>query len=94
MINKHNKNFNNVPQRTPKAKMLSNDQQWGTFLAGLIDADGHINKLGYVIIIFDLSNLDCAYMVKHKIGFGRISRVSHKKAAAQQFGCLVKGGVE
>ena len=47
---------------------------------GLIDCDGHMNKLGYLVLIFDTANVSCAYAIKTKIGYGRVAPVKNKAA--------------
>ena len=63
----------------PKLKKLTLEQ-FSFFLAGLIDADGHINKLGYLIISFHRRDLSVAYDIKKRIGYGTVSLVADKKA--------------
>ena len=57
-----------------------NEDAWGWFLAGLIDGDGHFNKLGYLILVFDANSVSTAYEIKRFIGYGTLSRVPFKKA--------------
>lgn len=78
--NMHNNAQAPVSKHRAKTRGPETAEQWGWFLAGLIDSDGHFNKLGYRVIAFDLSNADCAYDVKKVVGHGRVSPVNHKKA--------------
>lgn len=64
-------------QNAPKVSAMNADQ-WGWFLAGLIDGDGHFNKLGYLTLVFDANSVSTAYGIKRFIGYGTVSRVSKK----------------
>jgi LAGLIDADG endonuclease len=80
-----NKNHNNnlfklVSEHAPKASMPKTDEAWGWFLAGLIDSDGHMNKFGYLVIVFDVLNASCAYSIKRKVGYGTVTPVKGKNA--------------
>lgn len=50
------------------------------FLAGLIDGDGHFNKLGNLIVTFDLNNVRTAYKIKSYLRYGTVSMIKDKKA--------------
>lgn len=78
-ISIHNKNFTAVSRHAPNARTMT-VQQWGWWLAGLIDGHGHFNKLGYLVIAFDLNCVTTAYALKQRVGSGRVSRVKGKKA--------------
>nr|YP_009424207.1 putative laglidadg homing endonuclease [Ulva flexuosa]AQS79872.1 putative laglidadg homing endonuclease [Ulva flexuosa]ATP01431.1 hypothetical protein [Ulva flexuosa]QIQ22917.1 small subunit ribosomal RNA [Ulva meridionalis] len=54
-------------------------KQLGYFLAGLIDADGHINKKE-IVITFHANDLSVAHYLKHVIGHGSIRKLSNKRA--------------
>ena len=79
VTNKHNSNYNQVKVHTPKVSTM-NEDQWGWFLAGLIDGDGHFNKLGHLTLVFDANSISTAYEIKRFIGYGTVSRVPKKKA--------------
>jgi len=57
-----------------------NDNDFGHYLAGLIDGDGHFSKTPQIIIVFNFLDASLAYLIKSKIGFGNIYKVKHKKA--------------
>lgn len=69
-----------VTIHAPKAQKPQTAQQLGYFLAGLIDADGHISKNSYVIIAFAQKHVSVAYYIKRCIGYGIVKKVKHKKA--------------
>lgn len=66
--------INRIKQIKPQ-----NSQQLGYFLAGLIDADGHINQKE-IVITFHTNDLSVAHYLKHVIGHGTIRKLSNKRA--------------
>lgn len=78
------------PKRTisihaPKAQKPCTKEQLGYFLAGLIDADGHIDTYGYVRIAFHEKDVSVAYYIKKILGYGSVQPVKNK--AAYLFTC-------
>lgn len=64
-----------------KHKIPLNDNELGYYLAGLIDGDGNFNnQKGNLTICFDIRDIDLAYNLKSKIGYGRVSKIKDKKA--------------
>jgi len=53
---------------------------FGHFLAGLIDGDGHFSVQQQLVICFHSSDAPLAYYVKSQLGFGNVRRVSGKNA--------------
>jgi hypothetical protein len=76
--------FKSVTIHRPKSQRLTLEQ-FCFFLAGLIDADGHINKVGNIIIAFHSRDINTAYYIKTRIGYGRVS--SSKKKNAVTYVC-------
>lgn len=74
-----------------KALKPQNQEEFGYFLAGLIDADGHIKKNGSVVIAFHLKEISVAYYLKNVIGFGSIYKVKNRRAATYE--CMNKAGL-
>jgi len=58
----------------------ANDDQFGHYLAGLIDGDGHFSKQQQLVIVFNSLDVSLAYYIKKQIGFGNIRKVKNKKA--------------
>jgi LAGLIDADG endonuclease len=56
-----------------------NDDQFGHYLAGLIDGDGHFSNQQQLIIVFNSSDVSLAYYIKKQLGFGIIRKVKDKK---------------
>ncbi len=55
-----------------------NDNQFGHYLAGLIDGFGDFNNKQQLIIIFSSSEISLAYYLKLRIGYGQIKKVKNK----------------
>jgi LAGLIDADG endonuclease/LAGLIDADG-like domain len=62
-----------------KQKKPQNSEELGYFLAGLIDADGHINKKE-LAITFHTNDLSVAYNLKKVIGYGSIRKLKNTRA--------------
>lgn len=65
---------NNIKQKKPK-----NLEGFAYFLAGLIDADGHINKKE-LAITFHANDISVAYYLKKIIGYGSIKKLTNTRA--------------
>jgi LAGLIDADG endonuclease len=57
-----------------------NDKEFGHYLAGLIDGDGHFSNQQQLIIVFNEKDASLAYFIKGYLGFGNIYKVKNKKA--------------
>jgi hypothetical protein len=57
-----------------------NDIEFGHYLAGLIDGDGHFSKMHQLVIAFNEKDASLAYYIKGKIGYGNVYKVKNKKA--------------
>nr|AOC61560.1 putative LAGLIDADG homing endonuclease [Gloeotilopsis planctonica] len=62
----------------PKALKPQTKEEFGYFLAGLIDADGHISKAGYVQVDFHANDKSVAYLLQKVIGCGKIMQEREK----------------
>nr|YP_636268.1 putative site-specific DNA endonuclease [Tupiella akineta]AAV80690.1 putative site-specific DNA endonuclease [Tupiella akineta] len=58
----------------PKTLKPQTREEFGYFLAGLIDSDGHISKPGYVQIDFNVNEINVAYYIKSMIGYGKVTQ--------------------
>uniref|UniRef100_UPI0022377087 LAGLIDADG endonuclease n=1 Tax=Ramaria rubella TaxID=113071 RepID=UPI0022377087 len=58
----------------------SNDADFGHYLAGLIDGDGHFSKTPQIVVVFNELDASLAYFIKGKIGYGNVYKVKIKKA--------------
>lgn len=72
------KNINSVSVHVSKHLKPLNDNQFGYYLAGLIDSKGHFNNKQQLVIVFHSSDVSLAYYIKKKIGFGIVKKVINK----------------
>lgn len=63
----------------PKHLKPLNDDQFGHYLAGLIEGDGHFSKQQLVIEFHSL-DASLAYYIKTRLGFGSVKKVKDKNA--------------
>lgn len=66
-----------VKPHHPKNTQLS-DEEFGHYLAGLIEGDGHFSKR--LEIIFHERDLVFAHIIRSKLGYGSIYKVKNKRA--------------
>lgn len=81
---------NKTATKTEKTKYISihvpthlkpiNDTQFGHYLAGLIDGDGHFSSKQQLVIVYNLLDIQLAYFIKKQLGFGNIRKVKNKNA--------------
>lgn len=57
-----------------------NEDQFGHYLAGLIDGDGHFSLQQQLVIVFSALDVSLAYYIKSRIGFGQVKKVKDKNA--------------
>lgn len=57
-----------------------NDDQFGHYLAGLIDGDGHFSSQRQLVIVFNELSVPLAYYLKERIGHGNVKKIKDKKA--------------
>lgn len=69
------KNNNTISEHAPKAKKPSTDSQLGSFLAGLIDSDGHFSKQSHLFILFHEKDISVAYHFKKVLNHGCVEKV-------------------
>ncbi len=69
-----------------------NNNEFGHYLAGLIDGDGHFSNQLQLIIAFNEKDASLAYYIKGRIGYGNVYKVKNKKAIilviSNQFGLV------
>jgi len=58
----------------------SNDTEFGHYLAGLIDGDGHFSSKQQLIIVFNSLDVSLAYYIKSRLGYGNIRKIKNKNA--------------
>ena len=79
-IRNNTENIKNISIHVPKHLKPSNDKQFGHYLAGLIDGDGHFSSIPQLVIVFSSPDIKLAYYIKEIIGFGNVKKVKDKNA--------------
>nr|NP_705622.1 orf307 [Schizosaccharomyces japonicus]AAN37915.1 orf307 [Schizosaccharomyces japonicus] len=66
------------PAKLPKLILPKNDIEFGHYLAGLIDGDGHFSSR--FSICFNIADSHLAYYLQRRLGFGYVYKVKDKNA--------------
>ena len=74
------KKVKTISVHVPKHLKPINDEQFGHYLAGLIDGDGHFSKQQQLVIVFHSLDVSLAYYIKKRLGFGKVKKVKDKNA--------------
>lgn len=79
--NTYNKytNLPTISEHVPTHKSDFSDDEFGNFLAGLIEGDGWFGKK-QLHIIFSEDDTSLAYFIKKRIGYGNVYKIKNKKA--------------
>ena len=84
-------NVKSISIHVPTHLKPANDDQFGHYLAGLIDANGHFSSKQQLVLVFNSSDVSLAYYIKQRIGFGSVRKIKNaaflpplKKAALEQ----------
>lgn len=88
---KEKKDSSLISIHAPKALKPQTNTEFGYFLAGLIDAKGHIAKPGYVQIDFHVNDITVAYYIKKMIGYGKVTE--EKKRFLVRYRCTPTPGL-
>lgn len=56
------------------------DEDFGFYLAGLIDGDGHFSSAQQLVIAFHSLDISLAYYIKKRIGYGQVKKIKNKNA--------------
>lgn len=73
-------NVKPISAHVPKHLKPLNDEQFGHYLAGLIDGDGHFSSKQQLVIVFHKLDVSLAYYIKERVGFGSVKKVKNKNA--------------
>ena len=79
-IRNNTENIKNISIHVPTHLNPLNDTQFGHYLAGLIDGDGHFSSKQQLVIVFSSPDVKLAYYIKEVIGFGNVKKVKDKNA--------------
>jgi len=77
-IRDNSENIKNISIHVPTHLKPLNDEQFGHYLAGLIDGDGHFSFQQQLVIVFSSLDVQLAYYIKKIIGFGHVKKVNNK----------------
>lgn len=77
-IRNNNENIKLISNHVPTHLKPLNDEQFGHYLAGLIDSIGHFNIQQQLVICFNLNNIQLAYYIKKYIKYGSIYKIKNK----------------
>ena len=62
----------------PQAKAYRSNEQFGHYLAGLIDGDGHFDTQGCFVLAFNSRDRQLAEYIRSRLGHGKIYKVQNK----------------
>lgn len=80
-----------VSPHRPRTRRGANKKEIGSFLAGLIDSDGHWSAIPQLVISFEQRESSLAHYVKKTIGYGQVHPVQGK--AALRYVCAHRDGM-
>jgi len=77
----NSENVKSVSVHVSKHLKPINDEQFGHYLAGLIEGDGHFSSKQQLVIVFHSLDVSLAYYIKERLGYGTIRKVKEKNAS-------------
>lgn len=78
-ISNSSENIKLISNHVPTHTKPSSDEDFGHYLAGLIDGDGCFSRYT-VYIVFNILDASLAYYIKGRIGYGTVSKIKNKNA--------------
>jgi Cytochrome C and Quinol oxidase polypeptide I/LAGLIDADG endonuclease len=69
-----------ISVHVPKHLKPLTNEQFGHYLAGLIDGDGHFSTKQQLVIVFHSLDVSLAYYIKKRLGFGNVRKIKNKNA--------------
>ena len=69
-----------ISKNVPKHLKPLNDEQFGHYLAGLIDGDGHFSKIPQLVLVFSYQDATLAYYLKKRLVYANVKKVKDKNA--------------
>ena len=73
-------NIKSIPVHIPKHFKPISDNDFGHYLAGLIEGDGHFSNQQQLIIAFHSLDVSLAYYIKERLGYGSVKKIKNKNA--------------
>ena len=86
-----NKYITTISKPAPKALKPRSKEEFGYFLAGLMDSDGCITQEGYIRIAFHVNEIRVVYYLKAVIGYGKAYK--EKKSLTARYVCTAHLGL-
>jgi hypothetical protein len=71
-------NLKLISNHIPKTPI--NDKEFGEYLAGLIDGNGHFSSVQQLILVFSLPDAFLSYKIKSRLGYGNVKKIKNKNA--------------
>lgn len=71
--------INSITEHYYEHNKPKTNQDFGYYIAGLIEGDGYIGKRGFEIL-FHKNDVNNAFEIKKRIGYGSVSKVKNKNA--------------
>lgn len=74
-----NQRYKTISVHQPSHQKPLTDDQFGHYLAGLIEGDGNFSP-NKIVIAFHESDASLAYFIKERVGYGSVKKIKDKKA--------------
>jgi hypothetical protein len=76
-----NENIPLISDHVPTHKKPVSDEEFSSYLAGLIEGDGSFSKHGHTVkITFHINDAPLAYYIKKRVGYGVVRKIKGKNA--------------
>lgn len=82
-IRNNTETIKNISIHVPTHLKPLNDEQFGHYLAGLIDGDGHFSSKQQLVIVFSSPDVKLSYYIKEVIGFGNVKKVKARSTTSR-----------
>lgn len=76
----YTENIKSISVHLPKHLKPVSVDQFGHYLAGLIDGCGHFNSRQELFIVFHSLDVSLAYYIKERLGYGKVKKLKKKNA--------------
>lgn len=80
VVRKLGENIKHISVHVSKHLKPVSDDQFGHYLAGLIDGVGYFSSKQQLVIVFHSLDASLAYYIKERLGYGRVKKVKAKNA--------------
>lgn len=75
-------NLKHLNIHKPKHIKPKSDQEFGSYLAGLIEGHGHFSNQNQLIISFHIQDIRLAYFIKSRLGYGTVKKEDVKQTVS------------